>query len=51
MAAAAGATGVRTWLQTHHFTWLTPPRLKRATVAIFVVAFLVSAVGLSGSGA
>jgi hypothetical protein len=49
MAAAAGATGVRTWLQTHHFAWLTPRRLRRLTVAAIVAAGLVSTIGLSGS--
>jgi hypothetical protein len=49
MAATAGATGVRTWLQTHHFTWLTPRRLRRLTVAAIIVAGLVSTIGLSGS--
>jgi hypothetical protein len=49
MAATAGATGLRTWLQTHHFTWLTPRRLRRLTMAAIVVAALVSTIGLSGS--
>lgn len=49
MAAAAGASGVRTWLQTHHLSWLTPRRLRAITVALFVVALLVSSVGLTGS--
>ncbi|MEA2423284.1 MAG: hypothetical protein QOF55_2383 [Thermoleophilaceae bacterium] len=49
MAAAAGATGVRSWLQTRHMTWLTPRRLRAATIAIMVVAFAVSSVGLGGS--
>jgi hypothetical protein len=49
MTAAAGATGVRTWLQTRGWAWLTPKRLKRATVVTFVAATLVSALGLSGS--
>ena len=49
MAAAAGATGVRTWLQAHHLTWLTPRRLRAATIALLAAALLVSSVGLSGS--
>ncbi|TML29444.1 MAG: hypothetical protein E6G30_04130 [Actinobacteria bacterium] len=49
MAAAAGATGVRCWLQSHHLGWLTPRRLKAATVTLFVAALLVSSVGFSGS--
>jgi hypothetical protein len=49
MCAAAGATGVRTWLQTHHFGWLTPARLRRVTIGLCVVALGVSTVGVSGS--
>jgi hypothetical protein len=30
-------------------TWLTPRRLKMATISIFVAAFGVSSIGLSGS--
>jgi hypothetical protein len=50
MAAAAGATGVRSWLQTRSWHWLTPIVLRRATIGIFVVALLLSSVTLSGSG-
>lgn len=49
MAAAAGASGVRSWLQAHHMTWLTPKRLRAATLALFVAAFGISSFGLSGS--
>jgi hypothetical protein len=49
MAAAAGATGARSWLQAQHTTWLTPRRLRVATATIFVIAGGVSTVGLSGS--
>jgi hypothetical protein len=49
MAAMAGASGVRAWLQQRRWSWLTPRRLKHATVGLFVVATLVSTVGLSGS--
>jgi hypothetical protein len=51
MAAAAGASGVRSWLQARHLTWLTPRRLRTATITLFVAAFAISAVGLSGSTA
>ncbi len=30
-------------------TWLTPKRLRALTVALFIAAFGVSSVGLSGS--
>jgi hypothetical protein len=49
MAAAAGATGARTWLQTRHMPWLTPKRIKAATIALFIAAFGFSTIGLSGS--
>jgi hypothetical protein len=49
MCAAAGATGARSWLQAQHSTWLTPTRLKAATVTLFVVAGGASTVGISGS--
>jgi len=51
MAAAAGASGARSWLAARHLTWLTPARMKRATLALFVVAFGFSSVTLGGSSA
>jgi hypothetical protein len=48
MTAMAGASGVRSWLQTRGWTWLTPERLRRTTVAVFTIATVVSTVGLSG---
>jgi hypothetical protein len=49
MAAATGATGARTWLQNSHATWLTPRRMKVATIGVMSAALAVSTVGLSGS--
>jgi hypothetical protein len=49
MAAASAATGFRSWLQNHHFGWLTPRRLRALTLAAMCAAGLVSTVGLSGS--
>lgn len=49
MAAASAATGFRTWLQTHGFSWLTPKRLRMLTVTAMCAAGLVSTVGVSGS--
>lgn len=49
MAAMAGASGTRSWLQARHLTWLTPARMRRVTVALFVAGTLMSSVGLSGS--
>jgi hypothetical protein len=49
MAAMAGASGVRGWMQSRGWTFLSPRRLRRLTVALFVVATAVSTIGLSGS--
>jgi hypothetical protein len=49
MAAAAGASGARSWLQTQ--TWLTRRVLKGITIAMFVVAFGFSSLMISGSAA
>jgi hypothetical protein len=49
MAAATGATGARAWLQNSHATWLTPRRMKVATIGAMSVALAASTVGLSGS--
>jgi hypothetical protein len=49
MAAMAGASGARSWLQTRHETWLTESRMKAATAGIFVAATLGSTVALTGS--
>jgi hypothetical protein len=49
MAAMAGATGARSWLQARHETWLTPRRMKVATGSIFAAAIIGSTVGLKGS--
>jgi hypothetical protein len=51
MAAASAATGFRTWLQNHHFSWLTPKRMRALTLSAMCVAGLVSTVGISGSTA
>jgi hypothetical protein len=51
ITAMAGATGARSWLQAYHATWLTPNRMRAATVALFLLATGVSSVGLSGSTA
>jgi hypothetical protein len=49
MAAMAGASGARSWLQARHDTWLTPRRMKVATASVFAAAALGSTVGLKGS--
>jgi hypothetical protein len=49
MAAASAASGFRTWLQTHNLGWLTPRRMRAATIGAMCAAGLVSTVGVSGS--
>jgi hypothetical protein len=51
MAAAAGASGARAFLQSHGPRWLTPRRLKRVTISLCAAALAVSTVGFSGSSA
>jgi hypothetical protein len=51
VAAAAGASGARSWLAARHATWLTPRRMRAATAVLLASAGLVSSVGLSGSTA
>jgi hypothetical protein len=51
MAATAGASGLRAWLQAQHLSWLTPRRMRAVTIGLVVAAFGVSSVGISGSGA
>jgi hypothetical protein len=49
MAAAAGASGVRAWLQAHHLTWLSEARMRAITIGLLVAMLAVSSVGLSGT--
>jgi hypothetical protein len=50
MTATASATGVRAWLAQRHWHWLTPRRLRFATLALLGAALVVSAVSFGGSG-
>jgi hypothetical protein len=49
MCAASAATGFRTWLQTHHFGWLTPRRMRAMTIAAMCAAGMYSSVVVTGS--
>jgi hypothetical protein len=51
MAATAGASGARAWLQAQHLTWLTPRRMRAATLGLVTAAVVVSSVGVKGSTA
>jgi hypothetical protein len=48
-AAAAGATGMRAWLATRGWSWLTPKRLRAATVALLIAGVAVAGT-LSSAG-
>jgi hypothetical protein len=50
MSAGASATGVRAWLATSDWAWLTPARLHRLTIALLGIALLLAATFLGGSG-
>ncbi len=49
MAATAGASGLRAWLQAQHLTWLTPRRMRAVTIGLLIAAFAISSVGISSS--
>jgi hypothetical protein len=50
MSAGATVNGTRSWLATRHWTWLTPQRLRRVTIAMVLAGLALSATVLSGSG-
>ena len=50
MTAGAGASGVRAWLGRRGLRWLTPPRLRRITIALVVASLGLSSL-ISGSSA
>lgn len=47
--AAAGATGMRAWLAAKGFSWLTPRKMRFATMGLIGAGLVGSAVGLSGT--
>jgi hypothetical protein len=49
IAAAAGASGVKAWLQAHHVTWLTEARMRVATIALVIAVLAVSSIAFSGT--
>ncbi|MTD46786.1 hypothetical protein GKE82_21455 [Conexibacter sp. W3-3-2] len=48
--AATAATGMRSWLATRRWSWLTRERLHRLTVVLLGSGLLASALLVSGSG-
>lgn len=51
MTAVAGASGVRSWLGTRRFNWLTPRRLRLITVGLVAGALLASSILMGGATA
>jgi hypothetical protein len=51
MTATASASGIRAWLGNRGWTWITPKRLRFATLALIATALVVSALSFGGSGA
>jgi hypothetical protein len=49
MTATAGAAGVRAWLATRAFAWLTPGRLKAITLVLVSGALIASMLLVRGS--
>jgi hypothetical protein len=43
--AGATATGVRAWLATRAWSWLTPTRLRRTTAALVALGVAGAAIG------
>jgi hypothetical protein len=50
MTAVGAASGVRAYLASRRFLWLTPRRLRAITVGLAVLAVAASATLVSGSG-
>jgi hypothetical protein len=48
-AAVGSASGLRSWLATRRWAWLTPQRLHRITLGLVTTALVASATILSGS--
>jgi hypothetical protein len=44
-AATGGASGLRAWLGTRRWRWLTTARLRAATGALLLIALALSATG------
>jgi hypothetical protein len=50
MTSTAAATGIRSWLHTRRYEWLSPERMRRITIGLVAAALIASATLISGSG-
>jgi hypothetical protein len=48
--AVGSASGIRAWLRGHGGSWLTPGRMRAATIGLLTLAVLAAGVGLNGTG-
>lgn len=48
--AVGSASGIRAWLRTRATAWMTPRRMRGATVGLLGLAVIVSGFGLGGTG-
>jgi hypothetical protein len=50
MGAVGAASGMRAFVASRHFSWLTPRRLRVLTIVLLTAALLASATLVSGAG-
>jgi len=48
--AVGAASGIRVWLRLKAGAWMTPRRMRLATVSLLALAVLGSSVALGGTG-
>jgi hypothetical protein len=47
--AAVGVTGMRTWLAAKGFSWMTPRRMRFASISLIVAGVIGSSIGFHGT--
>jgi hypothetical protein len=50
VTSGAAVSGIRSWLANRGFSWLTPARLKRATIVLIAAGLIASSLFVTGSG-
>ena len=48
-AAVGGVAGIRVWLAAKRLSWMTPRRMRLATMSLTVVGLIGASAGLSGT--
>jgi hypothetical protein len=49
MTAVGSAAGIRAWLTSRGFSWLTPRRMRLATFSLIGLGLVGASVGFSGA--